>query len=112
MKPITEKQINTLLKLARVTKTQVNNIKEMTSFEASKLITALIEKMNKNKKSNDFRRDSTSNVYQSEALAGLAVKILAQRCEMQEIIGDEDRFKKKVVELYKVFSSAKKACFA
>ena len=82
----------------------------MSRFEASKVITALIEKMNKNK--NSDRNDNKSNSYQSEALAGLAVKILAQKCKIQDMIDSEERFKKRVSELYKVFSSAKQACFA
>ena len=109
MKPITEKQINAIEKLARATKTQVNNIEEMSSVEASQLITALIEKRNGTQQ-NSSRNYSKGNDYMSGALAGLAVKILAQRCKIEEIIGNEERFKQRAVELHKVLSSARQEC--
>ena len=108
MKPITGRQIHAIKKLARATKTEVNNVEKLSSFEASKVIKALIEKMKNSRQRNDVK----SNDYKSDALAGLAVKILAQRCKVGDIVGSEDRFKKRAVELYRVFSSARQACLA
>lgn len=115
MKPITEKQIDAIEKLAKATRTSVNNLEQLSCFEASKIITALIEKANKNRKNNGYRnseRKAVNSSYKSDALAGLAVKILAQRCNVQQIVSSEDKFRKRVVELYRVFSSARQACLA
>jgi len=120
MKPITEKQIEAIQKLARATRTGIPNIEQMSCVDASKVITALIEKMNKDRGNhgdeNDGPRNDTkkadSRDYRSDALAGLAVKILAQRCEIEEIVGDGDRFRKRAIELFKVFSQARQACLA
>ena len=114
MKQITEKQIKAIQKLARITKTEIKGIERMSSAEASKIISALIEKVNQAKGGSKFQSNprKPGNDYSSDALAGLAVKILAQRSKVEEIINDESRFRKRVVELYKVFSSARQACFA
>jgi len=120
MKPITEKQIEAIQKLARVTKTEVGNINGMSRVDASNVITALIEKMNKDRGNPGDEKDGPRNDtkktenhdYRSDALAGLAVKILAQRCEIEEIVGDGDRFRKRAMELFKVFDSARNACLA
>ena len=112
MKPITEKQLNAIEKLAKATRTSVENAEGMSSFEASKVITALIEKMKQ--RNSNFRNDSrkTGNDYKSDALAGLAVKILAQRCKVDEIVSQAEKFKQRAVELYKVFDLARQACLA
>ena len=115
MKPITEKQIDAIEKLARATRTSVNNLEQLSCFEASKIITALIEKANKGRKNTGSRNDgrkAANSSYQSDALAGHAVKILAQRCNVQQIVSSEEKFRKRVVELFRVFSSARQACFA
>lgn len=111
MKPISEKQKNAIMRLARATRTEVESIEGMSSFEASSVITALIEKMNQQKGNGNEPRKASRN-YSSDALAGLAVKILAQRHKVDEIIKSADRFKAKTVELYKVFESARRECLA
>jgi len=58
MKPITEKQMNAIEKLAKATRTSVGDVEKLSCFEASKVITALIEKMNKNRKNNDYMAPS------------------------------------------------------
>lgn len=115
MKEISEKQKNAIYKLAGATKTEVENVEGMSSFEASKVITALIEKMNTLKQSGGSDRSGgvkARSDYKSDALAGLAVKILAQRHDVKSIIAQKDRFKQRAVELYKVFDEARHACLA
>ena len=113
MKPITEKQLNAIEKLAKATRTSVENAEGMSSFEASTVITSLIEKMNQMKNERSSRNDSKkANDYKSDALAGLAVKILAQRCKVEEIVSQAEKFKQRAAELYKVFDSARQACLA
>lgn len=112
MKPITEKQMNAIEKLAGITRTTITDVEKLSSFEASKVITALIEKMNTMKQRRNNRNADTKADYKSDALAGLAVKILAQRCKVDEIIGKAEKFRERAVELYKVFDSARQACLA
>ena len=50
--------------------------------------------------------------YSSDALAGLAVKILAQRYTLDTIVRHRQGFEKKAVELYRIFQSARQACLA
>jgi hypothetical protein len=77
------------------------------------LTTALIQKLNTQRSNgNASPNGRQTNGYSTGALAGLAVKILAQRCKTDEILGKAGEFEKKVVELYKVFNSAKQACLA
>jgi len=114
MKPITERQIEAIEKLARATRTSVGNVEQLSSFEASKVITSLIEKMNKirnNSYRNNYRKP-LNNHNNLDVLAGLAVKILAQKSKEEEMIGKAENFKKRVVELYRVFCSARQACLA
>jgi len=115
MKPITDKQIDAIEKLARATRTSVNNLEQLSCFEASKIITVLIEKANKNKKNNGYRnneRKAVNSSYKSDALAGLAVKILAQRCKVEDIVGKAEKFRNRAVELFKVFDLARRECLA
>jgi hypothetical protein len=114
MKEITEKQIVAIKRMARATKTDIRNVEEMSRFEASKLITALGEKLDAMKgqtpsaspaPGGDQKRD-----FSSEALAGMAVKIVAQKCNVSDVLQKEDRFKKTVAEMYRVFSSARQGC--
>jgi hypothetical protein len=112
MKSITEKQIVTIQKLAKAAKTEIKNVDKMSCNEASMVITALIEKV---KKSDGNRKDSSqtrNSDSRSDPLAGLAVKILAQKCHISYILHSDGEFKKRAVELYKVFISARRACFA
>lgn len=109
MKPITDKQINAIEKLARVTKTEINNIEGLSSVEASKVITELAEKF---QRKHNAQRNVSQNDFVSGALAGLAIKTVSQRCKVEEIIGNEEQFKKRVVELYQVFSEARQKCLA
>jgi len=104
MKPITEKQIAAIRKLSRVAKVVINSVEKMNSFEASKVIEGLIKKLNEVKKP---KRD-----FSSDALAGLAVKILAQRCKVEWIISKEAQFKQRASDLYRVFNLARQACLA
>ena len=104
MKSITEKQISAIRRLARAAKIEVRNVDKMSSFEASKVIEGLIRKLNLTKK---VKRD-----FSSDALAGLAVKILAQRCKVEWMISKENHFKKRAADLYRVFHSARQACLA
>jgi len=112
MKEITEKQIEAIKKLARATKTEINGVEQMSSFEASKVIEGLIEKLKEMRKNNRNYGRQRSNGYSSDALAGLAVKIVAQRHDVKTIIGQKDRFKQRVAELYSVFSEARQVCRA
>lgn len=115
MKEISEKQKNAIYKLAKATKTEVENVEGMSGFEASKVIAALIEKMNAVKQSGGSERGGSvkaRNDYKSDALAGLAVKILAQRHDVKSIIQQKDNFKQRAAELYKVFDEARQACLA
>ena len=111
MKPITEKQIGAIKRLGKATGITLNNIEQMSSFEASQVISDLIEKMKQLRGKRNAGRKA-GNDFRSDALAGLAVKILAQRCNVQQIVSSEDKFRKRVVELYRVFSSARQACLA
>jgi uncharacterized protein YgbK (DUF1537 family) len=114
MKQITERQIEAIEKLAKATKTEVN-VEGMSSFEASQTIEGLIEKLKEMRKQNGFiaySRRQNSNGFSSDALAGLAVKILAQRHKVQDIISQRDNFKQRVKELYEVFSEARQGCLA
>ena len=106
MKPITEKQLKAIHKLARATKTKINNVEKMSCFEASKVIEGLINRMNRMK--NQGRKSG----YQSDALAGLAVKILAQRCKVEEIVRKPEVFQSKAADLYRVFDRARQKCLA
>jgi hypothetical protein len=116
MKEITEKQIVAIKRMARATKTDVRNVEEMSRFEASKLITALGEKLDAMK----GRGGSTSSPsggnqgrsFSSDALAGLAVKIVAQKCKVSDVLQKEARFKETVAQLYRVFSLARQECLA
>jgi hypothetical protein len=116
MKQVTEKQIEAIQNLSRATKTTVNDVDKMSSLEASQVITALIENLNamKQKRSNANSNTSYNKAhdYKSDALAGLAVKILAQRCKVDEIISKAENFKQRAAELYKVFDSARRECLA
>ena len=76
----------------------------MTSFEASKMIEALIAKRNTAHRSNED--------YGKNALAGLAVKVMAQKSDIPYIIQNEEEFKRGVERLYRVFSSARQACLS
>ena len=104
MKPITEKQLAAIRKLSRAAKIEVNGMEKLSSFEASKVIEGLIQKLNATKKP---KRD-----FSSDALAGLAVKILAQRSDIDDIVEEAGDFRKRVAALYKVFLTARQACLA
>jgi len=104
MKPITEKQIVAIRRMTRAAKVELKNVEQMSSFEASKVIEGLLQKLNATKTP---KRD-----YSSDALAGLAVKILAQRSEVDDIVEDAGAFKKRAASLYKVFLSARQVCLA
>ena len=115
MREISEKQKNAIEKLARATKTEVENVEEMSSFEASKVIEGLLEKLKQMRKENNFgtySKRQNSNSFSSDALAGLAVKILAQKHDIKNIISQRQQFTERVKELYEVFSEARQACFA
>lgn len=114
MKEVTEKQIGAIMKLAHVTKTEVSDIESMSRAEASALIDSLIEKARgqKGDAAAQPRADARRSSFQSDALAGLAVKIVAQRNEVKTIIEQRDRFKERVAQLYAVFSEARQACLA
>jgi len=115
MKEITEKQIEAIKKLATATETEIENVEQMSRFEASKVIEGLIEKRRTPSQNNGSRNDAKprSNGYRSGALAGLAVKTMAQRYKrVRDIVDGEDIFTQKVVELYRAFENAKRACFA
>lgn len=116
MKEITEKQIVAIKRMARATKTEVGNIEEMSCFEASKVITALGEKLDAMKGRAPSASPSSGGNQQrdfsSGALAGLAVKIVAQKCRVDDVLEKEESFKKKVAQLYRVFSLARQGCLA
>jgi hypothetical protein len=116
MKEITEKQIVAIKRMARASKTEVSNIEEMSRFEASKLITALGEKLDAMKGKTPTASPSSGGGqkrdFSSEALAGLAVKIVAQKCKVSDVLQKEEGFKKTVAELYRVFSLARQGCLA
>ena len=109
MKPLTDRQRVAIFRLARATKTELKNVDEMSSFEASKVIEGLLKRLEEQKKGS---RTKQSSNYSSDALAGLAVKILAQRTDVEEIIGKEGLFRERAAKLYKVFSSARQKCLA
>ena len=113
-KEVTEKQIEAIRKLARATKIEVNNIEKMSRGEASAVIVSLIEKSREQRSSASSQPPASArrSGFQSDALAGLAVKILAQRQDVKSIIQQKQRFKERVVELYAVFSEARQACLA
>jgi len=87
MKTITEKQINAIHKMAKATKTEIKNIEQMSCFEASQVLESLIGKW---KQIKERRGSPASNGkarnYSSEALAGLAVKIVAQKCKVDDVL--------------------------
>jgi hypothetical protein len=110
MKLITDKQKVTLYRLMKATKTNVEKVEEMSCYEASKIIEGLLKKwgeIREKKTSATPKRD-----YSSDVLAGLAVKIVAQKTGVDEIVGQEEIFRKKVVDIYRVFSSARQECLA
>ena len=111
MKPITEKQKNAIIKLAGVTATHVGDLDSMSSKEASKIIDDLIKKKTGRTPINNYKRQNNST-FSRDALAGLAVKILAQKHDIKEIISQRERFKERVVELYQIFDEARQGCLA
>ncbi len=108
MKPITEKQMDTIQELARETKTDVSSMEDMSSWEASELITELIKKRRTYEQAQP--RKKTSRDYSSEALAGLAVKILAQKYNGKGFVERPEEFTQNAVELYNLFCAARAAC--
>ncbi len=114
MKPITEEQIRAIHQLAKVTNTEISDVEKMSSSEASQVINALIEKrtgggqycLKKNR-----HGKAKHNDHGSKTLAILAIKILAQQCQVHDIIAKPKRFKIQAVQLYKVFNAAKHPCF-
>ena len=110
MKPITERQMQVIKDLAKATKANVDNVHELTCAEASELIGSLINRnraKNANKGKDAGRADRST-----DALAGLAVKILAQKSEVGHIEKNEEEFKQGVVRLYRIFFEARQACLA
>ena len=103
MNEITEKQIATIKGLSRRAKIEVKNVEGLSKFEASKVIEGLLQKVNPKQEKKDYSRD---------ALAGLAVKILAQRSEVDDMVDNARIFSDRVVALYRVFRSARQACLA
>lgn len=112
MKEITEKQINAIKNLVKTTGIEIANVEGMSSYEASQVITELIEKARQLRGNRNAGRKPVNNSYKSDALAGLAVKILAQRCKVEDIVGKAERFRNRAVELFKVFDEARRACLA
>jgi len=113
MKTITEKQIDAIHKMAKATKTEVKDIEQMSCFEASQMLESLIGKW---KQIKERRASPASNGkarnYSSDALAGLAVKIVAQKCKVDDVLQKEESFKKTVAQLYRVFFLARQGCLA
>lgn len=107
MKPITDKQKVAIYRMAKSAQTKIEGVENMSSFEASKVIEGLINLLQKKRGHN-----AKGSNYSSDALAGLAVKILAQRTKVDEILAKEDTFRATAAELYRVFSSARQQCLA
>ena len=59
---------------------------------------------------NGYSRKAKGNGFQSDALAGLAVKIVAQRSDIEDVIEKEEDFRKKAADLYRVFYAARQEC--
>ena len=109
MKHITEKQIAAIKNLSKAAKKEIREIEQMSSFEASEVISELIKSL-KNRSRRAGQKPAGN--FGSDALAGLAVKILAQRCKVEDILSSQEKFKKRASELYRVFNSARQACLA
>jgi hypothetical protein len=116
MKEITEKQIQAIKRMARATKKDIQNIEGMSRFEASEVITALGKQLDEMRNKAPSPSPSTGGSqrrgFSSEALAGLAVKIVAQKCRVSDVLQKEESFKKHVVKLYRIFSLARQGCLA
>lgn len=102
MKPITEKQKVAIERLARSLQRAVPNLDGLSSQEASRIIDELLAK----------KRGGTSPApsYASDALAGLAIKMVTQHHNLLYLLDNEAAFTKQVVALHRIFVSAKKAC--
>lgn len=112
MKKITERQKEYIKKLAKNTETEIQNIETLSSFAASQTIKGLVKKA---KMQNGFRQQLNSVAkkdYSADVLAGLAVKIVAQKSSLERIKDGGQTFRSDVVELYKAFSSARRQCLA
>ena len=103
MSDITERQIATIKKLMKIAKIEVKNVESLSKFAASKVIEGLLQKLNEKREKKDYSQD---------ALAGLAVKIMAQKSDVDHIAKHEEEFKQGVVQLYRIFKGARQACLA
>lgn len=112
MKSISEKQKVAIYKLAKIAKANIENVESMSSFEASKVIDGLIQNVNRMKGGSNRRYSKPGMNFSSDALAGLAVKIVAQRHDVKTIIGQRQQFRERVRQIYQVFSEARQACLA
>ena len=92
----TEKQLDTILRLARKTRSSVDLNKITTKQEASKLIEELISKQNGNGDGNyDFR--------ERKVVYGLAVKLVYARYQQSSMDTKTDAFWKDVDEFYQSY---------
>lgn len=110
MKEVTEKQLGAIDRLSRATGTIVDNPEKLTRVAASEVITGLIERLKEKRGRGASAPSSSRRDYSTDALAGMAVKIVAQKCSVEDVLKSEESFKEKVAELFKVFLSARQGC--
>ena len=106
MKPVTDNQRREIERLSRLSKTNVD-LAGLSSLEASRIITRLRGQVGE--PDGRGRSDSASG---SEALAGLAMKLIAQRGTPEWIFENEMEFRSYVVKLYHVFVRTRQACLS
>lgn len=115
MREATQKQLLTIRKLAAATKTQVNDPEGLSIQEASTVISELIGKLQEKNGKGAASSPPPSQgreSFRADALAGLAVKIVAQRSDLEKMIHEEGDFRQKVESLYRVFYLARQGCLA
>ena len=119
MKPITEKQIRAIHKLARLTKTEVNGtqVEQMPRFQASQLITTLSEKLNgkNNGNSNGDRQSANvpngqhASVEFNAARLGQCANLALYGRGIDYFLANREQFVKRVVEIYQLLAEAEGA---
>ena len=123
MKPISEKQTRAIKNLARATGTEVKDIGEMNSLEASKLITALIGKMHgvvkNNGHGNGKMQQQSANVPNGQMLTasvafnaarlGQCANLALYRGNLDFYLENQEEFVKRAVEIYNMLSKAEGA---